>query len=170
MERDAVYVAEIAVDGELAELLCACASCEWKGTGAELEAVESAELTAGDPSPIGRCPSCYALAYLRPAGEAKYNGKTFDAVELDTVISVLDFMNQQYCEPVHSVDEYKRLVGDAGEGKIDIMYSVYGHLAVGGVECFADCATIGDARLIGEALAKHWSVPINDLMVEIEDK
>lgn len=39
-------------------------SCGWHGTAETVADIERCALTAGDPSPIGRCPDCDGLVYL----------------------------------------------------------------------------------------------------------
>lgn len=40
-----------------------CPDCGWTGTVADTAQVIVAVLTAGDPSPLGRCPGCDNLLY-----------------------------------------------------------------------------------------------------------
>lgn len=40
-----------------------CGNCPWTGDRSALMAVGRCVLTAGDPSPSGRCPECDALCY-----------------------------------------------------------------------------------------------------------
>lgn len=46
------------------DALCLCENCDWRGPFSALAEPEGAILTAGDPSPAGRCPECGTLAYL----------------------------------------------------------------------------------------------------------
>lgn len=41
-----------------------CANCPWTGQPADLKPIGRCVLTAGDPSPSGRCPDCGQLCYL----------------------------------------------------------------------------------------------------------
>lgn len=90
----------------------------------------------------------------------------FDAVELASVIVYLSGNGEQeICEAFHSFEEYESTceMNDV----VRVVYSVYGHLTVGGVECLADGDTPEHARLLGAALANYWGVEVNDLISEI---
>lgn len=52
------------IDDPAADTPCQCENCEWTGGFAGLAPIEDCTLTPGDPSPAGRCPYCYALAYV----------------------------------------------------------------------------------------------------------
>lgn len=41
-----------------------CSNCDWKGKASETGNIGSCCLMPGDPSPVGRCPSCDSLAYV----------------------------------------------------------------------------------------------------------
>ncbi|MEX3929783.1 hypothetical protein AB4Y36_38230 [Paraburkholderia sp. BR10936] len=56
------YTAEI--DYVKDDAPCHCGDCAWHGTAAQTCDIEDCMLTPGDPSPVGRCPDCDALAYL----------------------------------------------------------------------------------------------------------
>lgn len=53
------------------DIQCDCGACDWKGTADQLDDIEDAVLTPGDPSPAGRCPECHALAYVVVERRAK---------------------------------------------------------------------------------------------------
>ena len=40
-----------------------CGGCDWSGSRETLRSIGGCALTAGDPSPSGRCPCCSALCY-----------------------------------------------------------------------------------------------------------
>lgn len=42
-----------------------CSNCDWQGLPDALLDIEDCYLTAGDPSPAGRCPECEALTYVK---------------------------------------------------------------------------------------------------------
>ena len=46
-------------------VLTTCGNCDWEGPIEDLQPIESCALTAGDPSPAGRCPECGTLAYIK---------------------------------------------------------------------------------------------------------
>lgn len=50
----------VAQEGQQVE----CQDCDWTGTVEETRPIEACALTAGDPSPAGRCPKCDTLAYV----------------------------------------------------------------------------------------------------------
>jgi len=41
-----------------------CSNCDWKGNASETGNIGSCCLMPGEPSPVGRCPSCDSLAYI----------------------------------------------------------------------------------------------------------
>lgn len=44
---------------------CTCGGgCGWKGTARQTVDIQECALTAGDASPVGRCPECESLAYV----------------------------------------------------------------------------------------------------------
>ena len=43
---------------------CKCGGCEWSGPAAHLNEIGDVYITAGDPTPAGRCPECDSLAYV----------------------------------------------------------------------------------------------------------
>jgi hypothetical protein len=51
---------------------CHCSDCDWRGTFADLNAIDDCMLTPGDPSPAGRCPECDTLAYIDQPDEAEH--------------------------------------------------------------------------------------------------
>ncbi len=61
-----VYETRLIYSKEPAQTRCTCSSCTWVGIATDLNSIEDCTLTAGDTSPAGRCPSCDALAYVRP--------------------------------------------------------------------------------------------------------
>lgn len=91
-----------------------------------------------------------------------HNGRTFDAVEVSTVVECLHADKERdYCEVIHSQAGYEAHLADDSH-TTGLLYSVYGHVNGEGVECLADCATQADAQLIGRALAVLWGVEVND--------
>jgi hypothetical protein len=46
------------------DVLVTCGNCEWIGTAGGTTDIEVCSLTAGDPSPVGRCPECECLCYV----------------------------------------------------------------------------------------------------------
>lgn len=66
---------------------CVCGSCTWRGLASDLREVEGAILTAGDPSPAGRCPDddCGALAYLNAPIDRARN----EAVDMAVILRAL---------------------------------------------------------------------------------
>lgn len=52
-----------AVVEEPADAPVACDVCEWIGVFADMHEIDECSLTPGDPSPMGRCPTCGSLAY-----------------------------------------------------------------------------------------------------------
>lgn len=42
-----------------------CSACEWTGDDSQTAEIEGCALSAGDPSPAGRCPECDSLVYVR---------------------------------------------------------------------------------------------------------
>lgn len=61
MSNQGYYVSAIDVEDSAP---CECGDCGWKGPAEALREIEECILTAGDPSPAGRCPECEALAYV----------------------------------------------------------------------------------------------------------
>lgn len=55
------YYAEIEEDNDT-PVRCAC---DWRGTFADVAEIDECALTPGDPSPIGRCPECDELVYVK---------------------------------------------------------------------------------------------------------
>lgn len=47
--------------------LCVCANCEWVGRASRTNEICSAEqrLDPGSTVPVGECPNCFALVYIR---------------------------------------------------------------------------------------------------------
>lgn len=41
-----------------------CSGCGWTGKARDVAPIDGCALTAGDPSPVGRCPECDSLAYV----------------------------------------------------------------------------------------------------------
>lgn len=64
--KDTTYIATIEHVKDEREIACECRQCDWTGTADQLDGIEDAVLTPGDPSPAGRCPECHALAYVVP--------------------------------------------------------------------------------------------------------
>ena len=67
MSRQYDYVVEISLPDDAAKLPCKCGSCGWRGMASDVLEIEECNLTPGDPSPVGRCPSaeeCGSLVYL----------------------------------------------------------------------------------------------------------
>lgn len=53
------------VELEIPQVQQQCANCTWTGQPAGLKPIGRCVLTAGDPSPSGRCPLCGELCYLK---------------------------------------------------------------------------------------------------------
>lgn len=61
MTSEAYTVGEV---DDLGDAPSHCSNCDWKGKASEAGNIGSCCLTPGDPSPVGRCPSCDSLAYV----------------------------------------------------------------------------------------------------------
>lgn len=61
MTSEAYTVVEVE---DLGDASSHCGNCDWKGRANETGNIGKCCLTPGDPSPVGRCPSCDALAYV----------------------------------------------------------------------------------------------------------
>jgi len=86
----------------------------------------------------------------------------FDAIELNTVFFYTEPDSNKVAEVIHGPEEWRRMKEDYDRFESDIMYSVYGHLIVGGVRCLCDCATPADARAIGRAFADAQGYTVGD--------
>ncbi|MCM3583816.1 hypothetical protein M3795_25425 [Ralstonia pickettii] len=42
-----------------------CGNCGWVGVAADTAEIDECSLTPGDPSPVGRCPECDSIAYVK---------------------------------------------------------------------------------------------------------
>lgn len=65
------YTAEIESSGFEAHTPVGCGDCGWLGSCGDLKPIKTCVLTPGDPSPVGRCPDCYCLAYLATKGDGQ---------------------------------------------------------------------------------------------------
>ena len=62
MTTGAYNVVEVEDAGEA---LCVCEGCHWTGPASATDEIEDCALSPGDPSPVGRCPECDTLCYLK---------------------------------------------------------------------------------------------------------
>jgi hypothetical protein len=102
----------------------------------------------------------------------RHDNEEFDGIELCNVVVTRDTRDgTEDAQSVHTQEDYQYIRRRRGAGRfLRVEYTVYGHLAKGGVQALADCATISDARLIGVALSLHWGVPITyDFMFKPND-
>ncbi len=51
-----------------------CGNCGWVGVAADTAEIEECALTPGDPSPVGRCPECDSIAYVKMAPSPAFHG------------------------------------------------------------------------------------------------
>jgi hypothetical protein len=63
------YTTHIALEAAPADTACNCGCCGWQGKADQLDEIEEAALTPGDPAPAGRCPECRNLAYVKEASK-----------------------------------------------------------------------------------------------------
>lgn len=85
----------------------------------------------------------------------------FDAIELNTVAFYRDERGARSCTTL-SAGEEESLRAEYGE--FETVFSVYGHLPQGGVDCLCDCATPEAARWLAEQLGTHLTVPVYDYL------
>ncbi len=74
------------------DALAQCDGCAWEGPASATNEVEDCALTPGDPSPVGRCPHCDSLAYLKkPLREALFDNIELKLNEFDEQGNVAGF-------------------------------------------------------------------------------
>jgi hypothetical protein len=135
----------------------ACGSCDWTGTAGDVEEVTDCILTAGDASPVGRCPECDSLAYLvRPVDLAQNavcavfhsNTQTTRVALVNALPPMPQNRPAPSVEPPAPVPVYFKR-----EGEIADRPGVLHHIHDSGGVALANVQEIGaDGALIGEAV------------------
>lgn len=88
MTTSAYKVEEVDIDPEAP---CACGGgCGWTGKASQAADIGECALTAGDPSPVGRCPVCDDLTYVdRTPGVTGVDAKSSLLRELAETLGAL---------------------------------------------------------------------------------
>lgn len=82
MTTDSYVVTEVEDVGDVA---CVCGGCDWIGTADLVANIGDCALTPGDASPVGRCPECDSLCYIKH----RVRGDSKEALLLVTEAEVL---------------------------------------------------------------------------------